>query len=245
MRARCASFGQLIVLSSSLIAFTASAKEGDLSEYLFGQALTSEQVEKGCSFDPLKIASTDYAIKAIEGLGLQGVDVVYIGCPDADFKTGGGLRDLKTGRRTFVISYPTSTRGEILDRQEYIAPLVHELSHVRQIIEAGSLAALKQKQCIERIELGADFMAGFLFDNSLHNSDKQDFQLSLRLLGNYADNDHQSHGRPQDRAAAFRMGFYIASKQGIRRLDDAYVVFQDIEFARIASAYDLIKDRCK
>ena len=67
----------------------------------------------------------------------------------------------------FTIYYPT---GDQITQGSYIAPLLHEMGHVFQLKQAGSYQKLKDPgNSKERIELGADFIAGLArTDSGLH-----------------------------------------------------------------------------
>lgn len=101
--------------------------------------------------------------------------------------------------KRFLVRYPSSVRSN------YLAPIVHELAHVVQMRDAGSLAALNARDNSRRIELGADFLAGLAFNVSLKQLNGGDFETNLELAGSYkvAADDH---GLPEQRTQAFRLG---------------------------------------
>ncbi|UED34239.1 hypothetical protein [Rhizobium ruizarguesonis] len=227
------------------LSFTSVANSSDIDGYLYADGQNRNNSDQKCPDDSLDIASSDYVRKAIDFLSLNDVLITFVGCPEAAFKTGGGFKDRVTKKKKFLIQYPTTVSGENLRSEEYIAPIVHEIGHVYQIKAAGSPGELKQGSCSERIELGADFLAGFVFANGLGVANKKDFQESLRLLGDYSDDPAWSHSIPEDRTAAFRSGYYMVQKRKIHQLDDAYTIFQDMDFARYTANSPFIKAHCK
>jgi hypothetical protein len=215
----------------------------DLDEYLYADGQIQVEAEQKCVDDPLRMESSEHVKGAIRFLSLDDVIITFVGCPEAKFKTGGGFKVRATKKKKFLIQYPTIVSGKRLGADEYIAPIVHEIGHVYQIKLAGSLGELKSGPCSERIELGADFLAGFVFSNGLGLADKKAFQESLLLLGDYSD-DPTSHGQPADRTSSFRSGYFMAKKRKIRHLDDAYTIFQDIDFATYTANNTFIRDHC-
>jgi hypothetical protein len=143
-------------------------------------------------------------------------EVRFIGCDDAPFVTipAFGLSDSK-----FSIYYPT---GVHLAHDGYLAPLLHEMGH-----DAKLKASLDDS--IERIELGADFIAG-IGANRL-GLEPNAFLLNLSLFGSYNSRDFNYHGKPEDRAAAFRNGYFYREEQST--VTDSYADFQDNRFAQI------------
>ncbi|MFO1219648.1 MAG: hypothetical protein U1E89_14875 [Burkholderiaceae bacterium] len=99
------------------------------------------------------------------------------------------------------MSYPLEAGGR------YLAPIVHELAHVMQMRIAGGLAALRASGLDSRqIELGADFLAGFVFSEALRHVDIDEFQNNLSLIGSYYERTDEAHGTPAQRVSAFRIG---------------------------------------
>jgi hypothetical protein len=230
---------------AAILVYSPVSYGDDLVDELHGSRLTDEDVASGCADDPLKIGGTDYVRAAIRGLGIGDMDVRFIGCAGIGFKISGGHKDLLTKRRQFALYYPTQKIGKTLNSKEYIAPVVHELSHVYQIERAGGQAKLRDNFCKERIELGADFITGFLFYSTLRIDAAANFQESLHLLGDYADGAHDSHARPTDRTGAFRSGYYMTAKRQISDLGEAYSIFQTMDFPWVATGYRFIKEKCK
>jgi hypothetical protein len=176
-----------------------------------------------CSKDPLDL-SNDKAVRNGEALlDITPQEIRFIGCEPAPFVTfpAVGLNS------KFTIYYPT---GIQLAHDKYVAPLLHEMGHVFQLKQAGSYKKLKASldDSIERIELGADFIAG-LGANRL-DLEPNTFLINLNLVGGYSKGA-QDHGRPEDRAAAFRNGYFYQEKQFT--IADSYADFQDNRFAQI------------
>jgi len=177
-----------------------------------------------CSKDVLNLGSDKTIDDGEVLLGITPQEVKFIGCAAAPFVTfpAPGLHS------KFNIYYPTVVRFE---HDGYIAPLLHEMGHVFQLKQSGSYAKLKASldDSIERIELGADFIGGF--GASRLGLEPNAFLLNLSLVGSYNHGDFDSHGRPEDRAAAFRSGYFYQEKQAT--IGDAYADFQDNRFAQI------------
>jgi hypothetical protein len=175
-----------------------------------------------CKGDPLNQANNKTIMKDEELLGIGPEDVRFIGCPAAPFLTvpGSGLVSSQA-----TVYYPTQ-----LSEDSYAAPLFHELGHVFQLKQAGSLAKLKASldDSNERIELGADFIAG-LTANKLRLK-PADFLINLALVGSFNIHDEDFHGKPADRAAAFSNGYFYKDEGQIA---DSYADFQDNLFAHI------------
>lgn len=101
--------------------------------------------------------------------------------------------------KRFLVRYPSTVKSN------YLAPIAHELAHVVQMRNAGSLAALEPQKNSRRIELGADFLAGLAFNASLKSLDSGDFETNLQLAGSYKV-ETDDHGTPEHRSQAFRRG---------------------------------------
>jgi hypothetical protein len=211
-------------------------------EYLYSQPNKQDR-ESGCSVDPLSVASNVLLQKTVDGLELTAVVIEFYGCTKATFKTGVG-RGRGPRRSVYKIYYPVGAGAKDLDFENYLAPIVHEIGHIYQSEKAGSFGDLKLKYCTEQIELGADFLAGFAFANVIKVNDLSSFQQSLQLLGDYADGAANSHARPPDRTAAFRMGYFVRFKSGVTDVDLAYQHFLHADFFIAATGAEFIVDRC-
>jgi hypothetical protein len=158
-------------------------------------------------------------------LGLLADQIDFIGCATAPFLTQ-VISSVPPYR--FRITYPT--KGDP-SRREHIAPILHEIGHAYQLKPFGSkkklLASLDGS--IERAELGADFLAGLAAQRLKMNPG--DFETNLSLMGSYHSKNSESHGRPEDRAMAFRYGWNSPPRKSFD--DSQYEDFQDNEFAQI------------
>ena len=177
-----------------------------------------------CDGDPLDQANNKIIKEDEELLGISPRDVRFIGCAAAPFLTvpGSGLI-----RSQATIYYPT---GSKFKPDYYAAPLLHELGHVFQLKQAGSYTRLRAslEDSNERIELGADFIAG-LAANKL-GLKPADFLINLALIGSYNIQDQDFHGTPANRTQAFRNGYFYDDGGQIA---DSYADFQDNLFGHI------------
>jgi hypothetical protein len=177
-----------------------------------------------CDGDPLDQANNKIIKEDEELLGIGPRDVRFIGCAAAPFLTvpGSGLISSQA-----TIYYPT---GSKFKPDSYAAPLLHELGHVFQLKQAGSYAKLRASldDSNERIELGADFIAG-IAANKLGLTPAE-FLINLALIGSYNIQDKDFHGTPANRTQAFRNGYFYDNAS---RIADSYADFQDNLFAYI------------
>ncbi len=178
-----------------------------------------------CINDVLKLGENRSVRGGEDYLGIAPQEVSFIGCSAAPFVTfpGHGLSSSKP-----TIYYPT---GGELSLDDYIAPLLHELGHVFQLKHAGSYEKLMTAldNSIERVELGADFIAGF--GASHLGLEPRAFLINLSLFGSYNNQDSDNHGRPEDRTAAFREGYFYSNKHAT--VADSYSDFEDNRYAQI------------
>jgi hypothetical protein len=178
-----------------------------------------------CSKDALDLGNDKAVHDGETLLNLAPREVSFIGCEAAPFVTFPAAGP----NSKFRIYYPT---GVQLAHDKYVAPLLHEMGHVFQLKQAGSYANLKASldDSIERIELGADFIAGFGANHL--GLEPNAFLINLKLVGNYNNNDLESHGRPEDRVFAFRNGYFYEEGQP-STVADSYADFQDNRFSQI------------
>jgi hypothetical protein len=178
-----------------------------------------------CSKDALNFGDDKTVHDDEKLLDITPQEVRFIGCAAAPFVTFPAF-GLSNSR--YSIYYPT---GVQLAHDDYLAPLLHEMGHVFQLKQAGSYAGLKASldDSIERIELGADFIAG-IGANRLGVEPKL-FLINLSLVSSYNRSDSDYHGRPEDRAVAFRNGYFYQEKQAT--IANSYADFQDNLFAQI------------
>jgi hypothetical protein len=151
-----------------------------------------------CSNDPLRLADQAFISSVIGQLGLAGAQINFVGCRQTTFATA------MTSQHVYRITYPSALS---ISLSSYLAPITHELGHVFQIEGAGSIHAVRERlnNSSERIELGADFLAGIEYRRNMSVENRGEFERNFQLLGNYGSG---GHGSPEDRIAAFRKGFY-------------------------------------
>lgn len=178
-----------------------------------------------CSKDALSFGDSKVIQDDEKLLDINPREVRFIGCAAAPFVT---FPAFGLSNSAPTIYYPT---GVQLAQGDYLAPLLHELGHVFQLKQAGSYEKLKSTAggSTERIELGADFLAGAAAGRL--GLEPKSFLLNLSLVTDYNNGDPNYYGRPEDRAAAFRYGFFDPEKQ--RPFADAYADFQDNLIAQI------------
>lgn len=187
-------------------------------------AAPGSHAQSFCLPDHLDIKQQPQMIQAAGGLGIDIEAIRFQACNSPSFNTamvGGAV----------TINYPTAMPfGKI------VGALTHELGHVYQLRKAGGLANLMRDlgNSRERIELGADFLAGFLFRNFVTGSSRADFQTSVSLVGDYDDAAGPGHGTPEDRIAAFRTGYYYRGTPGDVNAANRY--FQRDGFGLIKAA---------
>ncbi len=168
-----------------------------------------------CQGDTDSVASDANVQRALEALSIESGAVRFVGCEDGDFSTSED--DREPGK--FVVTYPSKLQVPIL------AAITHELGHVYQIRHVGNLHTLLTKSNIRRIELGADFIAGYVYSMKFKDRSAKDFQQSLLLVGKYVDAAEDAHGSPPMRTAAFRYGLF-KKVNGSADVLDAYEAFQ-------------------
>jgi hypothetical protein len=214
-------------LSTGLaLLLTVSLAEAQPMGCLFANADGSAEAVN-CSDDPRKLKSDPTIAKAIRAMGLEGQPIRFEGCDQASFATipASGARELG-----FVIRYPVLRE---VATSELVAPIVHELSHVVQVRQAGSLAKLREKLVdSKRIELGADFLAGVVFANYINAANLR-YQNSLELVGRYREASFAAHGTTSQRNAAYRLGAYhrVVEPEFPLDLPKMHVDFQENGYA--------------
>jgi len=180
--------------------------------------------DPGCHRDTLGLSGDPTVQRAVDLLALHAEKIVFAECSNFPFTT----RMPKTSTPyQFEIDYPAIPKPEL---QKRVPPILHELGHVYQLRLAGSPAGAFEAHdnSIEKIELGADFLAGLIAQKL--DIDPGLFGRNLFLAGNYRENDH---GRAEDRSAAFLNGYnYPLSKT---TLDKAYQDFLDNRYSQIKS----------
>lgn len=215
----------IIAFATAGVVATATAQQAT-EDFLFSQNGPMGK-PTGCSDDPLRLAANASIMNAIEQLGLSNARIALLGCTATEFQTSAppGIDD--DDALSFRIYYPVTTA---LKQADYIAPLIHELGHVFQISQAGSMTALKKVES-RRIELGADFIAGFVFGKSGEMKLAQ-FHASTKLIGKYREKSNE-HGTPEQRGYAFRFGVFFEKNYGGMNVEAANAMFQRDFFAQV------------
>lgn len=159
-----------------------------------------------CTRDPYRVLDEPMIQRTIRQLGLRPEQVDMHGCGQGRFSAW----VVDATMQKYRINYPLSATYAFA---YYTGPLAHELGHVAQLHEAGTLPRLRQQLENEsgRVELGADFLAGLMFRRFMNNLNQQSFEQSLDLIGNYEAGSRATHSRPEARTSAFRMGFYYSA----------------------------------
>jgi hypothetical protein len=98
--------------------------------------------------------------------------------------------------------------------------------------DAVSLEALKPERNLRLIELGADFLTGLAFNQVLKRLDTIDFETNLKLIGTYQVT-LDSHGTPEHRTQAFRLGAIRASPLNELTIHQALQYFTANDYARV------------
>ena len=168
--------------------------------------------------DKLSVASLPGVQVAISRLGLEDVQVTFVGCADVNFATQERPHPIDPVSEYFVF-YPTD-----MARDELLIPIQHELGHVYQMETTGGYRALMATANGAKIELGADYIAGLL-NHEIRNSPlAHRFVENSSLVGDFVGSEHASHGCPGNRSDAFIAGT-IAPLDA--RYDDIRVAYQD------------------
>jgi len=175
-----------------------------------------------CVRDVLRVSDFDEVVATERMFGLPSDQITFIGCAAAPFLTYPASIDPPYRVKIY---YPATANADL---KKYVAPILHEIGHAYQYRQAGSiqklLASLNNSN--ERIELGADFLAGLAAKRL--KMGPAEFETSFYLVGNYAI-DPDSHGNPADRALAFRYGYNAPQTEQFE--DSQYADFQDNGFA--------------
>ena len=177
---------------------------------------------RGCQPDPYGVAREEAVAQAIRGLALDPAQISFAGCREGSF----GTSVTRGSSRPFLyrINYPISDSYRFGD---YVGAVTHELAHAQQLEAFGSVCALRNhfdpaprqpnSGCgnagSDRIELGADFVAGLLFRRHLR-LDPNVYLRGLALLGDYRTGGAATHGSPESRTGAFRMGYHFVPRIG-------------------------------
>ncbi|MDM0078951.1 hypothetical protein QTH90_31420 [Variovorax sp. J2P1-59] len=183
------------ILAFCLATQTAIAGE-DIPNCLYSFTVGPEPAPvEPCGADTKHIGMDPHVLAVMRTFNIPTTAVIFKSCPGGRFLA----RPDSTDGTRFIVQYPSAAKSN------YLAPIVHELAHVLQMRDAGSLEALNPKKNSHRIELGADFLSGLAFNSSLMQVKDKDFETNLELAGSYKV-EVDDHGPPEHRSAAFRRG---------------------------------------
>ena len=217
----------LLVSASSLLG---TARTEVVPERLGSQ--TGAALPRGCVADRYQFGSDTTVQSAARAVGVEPEQIVFLGCESRSFgivTTQGRSRPY-----SYRIHYPVAgSAAPDSVRARYLAPVVHEIGHVLQLEASGGIQALMAslQNSSDRVELGADFVAGILFRRLMGHLDRQEFIQSLDLVGDYRSGALDSHGSPEARTAAFRLGFHYQDTGG--PLKAAHRHFQQEQFGYV------------
>lgn len=209
-----ATFSALIALEVSGMPASAPSKDGK-----------AEDKECVSGEDPEKLAKDPDIAKAIRAFGLEKENIYFAGCVGGIFKT----EDVSpiSSVHEYKISYPLYVEKMAEGNAErkmssYVAPITHELAHVFQIRNAGSMRALKDQRKIIDIELSADFLSGLAFSETQNIKNINYYQQNLALVGLYNESLLDAHGTWSQRVAAFRYGVFLKDKHNTHQAESSF-----------------------
>jgi hypothetical protein len=159
----------------------------------------SEISGTACEEDPLRLAADPQVQKMVSFFGLTGKQIRFLGCKTSRFSARSEVNESGAHLR-YVITYPTEAADN------FIGPIAHELAHLLQMELAMGMENLKATREARRIELGADFLSGVVFNNALKDVSEDEFRRSLESMNGLLELQQGSHGTRSQRAAAFRAG---------------------------------------
>jgi hypothetical protein len=193
----CATMGVAVIVCMS-----GATAVPDPDDCLFANT-PGERIALMCDTeDPLAMARDSDVQRALAAIGLSTDRVALYGCPGADFFTRIATEDEPA---TYAITYPID---RMATREKLVAPLLHELAHVYQLSEGNrSVAELRDALGSSRIELGADFLAGWIAKRLDSSISLADFEHNLELVGEYFTKG-ADHNQPEERTFAFRYGYF-------------------------------------
>jgi hypothetical protein len=167
--------------------------------------------------DSANIRQHRLILKAASALEIDIEDITFNGCPGGDYKIA---EDRRPDSLKYIIWYPSE------NGLAEIGPLIHELAHVHQLKAAGGMRQLDHSSP-RKIELAADFIAGLVFKKALEDVRPGDYETGLSLMGLYFEEGPDPHGSPEDRTAAFRIGYYFNFTEDIPDINAAHQYFYE------------------
>lgn len=187
---------------------------------LFSATEKADDPKDDClDLDTTRLKEQPSISAAITGVKLKPTQVYFYRCSLARYSTRVVQeRPLKIG-----ITLPKEA-----STNEFIAPIAHELGHAMQLSEISDLEDLRKKFATAELELGADYIAGYLIRWVMGLTDRASFQRNLETIGDYNREIADWHGCPEHRLAAFRSGFY--ERNNAKGLFQAYMDFLTIKY---------------
>jgi hypothetical protein len=149
--------------------------------------------------DPLRLAADPQVQKIVSFFGLTGKQIRFLGCQFYRFSARAEVNESGAHLR-YVVTYPTQTADN------FIGPIAHELAHLLQSELAMGMDNLKATREARRIELGADFLSGVVFNNALKGLSEDEFRRSLESMNGLFDLQEDAHGTRSQRGGAFQAG---------------------------------------
>ena len=179
--------------------------------------------------DPRGIGEDSRVRRTMEALGIPLGVVTFRGCAGQPFSASPDSRRASPGGQ-YSVTYPSDLSSPM---HAMVAPIVHELAHVAQMRNAQGLESLRKNYESRRIELGADFVAGLVFATVLKSADLKDFLLNLNLIGSYRQREVETHGTPDQRSSAFRLGAFLEYPYNELPIRKSEQYFQENDYARV------------
>jgi hypothetical protein len=175
-----------------------------------------------CFRDELNFSNAKNVHDAEELLGISASEIRFVGCDIAPFYA---RVDRTEPRLHFEIVYNST-----VDQSASMVAILHEIGHVYQLKRAGSQADLlsSAKQDLERVELGADYLAGLAIGRM--KVSEKDLEVGLALVGSYEVHSGP-HGLPHERSASFNFG--VTSGKTETDIGSLYDTFQDEDYGNI------------
>ena len=195
----------------------------------FDNNLNTSVKREGCRPDPLKLLQLNDLKVAMDVLHVPKDRLEFEGCTQTRFTTSPPAAAIP-GHGKYKIYYPVVGRSD----EDYVGPIIHELAHVYQLESIGSSSKLLDKYSMLQIELGADYMTGIVAGHYLQGARPKVFQDNLELVGLYREDDSGAHGTPNQRNAAFRLGYFLPSSKFGSQIAQAYQEYDDDGFPFLA-----------
>ncbi|MFG0766859.1 hypothetical protein ACF8Q9_08300 [Pseudomonas sp. TYF_15] len=200
-----------------------------LSSGAESSCLLSSNIDSGADChannDPVGLSKDPDILRVAELLGVPIKKIKFQGCEGGRFSTN-DLSPVKNSH-DYRISYPVlKGEGAAVAVSNYLSPITHELSHVLQIEQSGSIQNLRSNdRSLKSIELAADFISGIVLGQVKDMKQFSFYQQSLSLVGLYNEHDEEAHGTWEQRTTAFRRGFFLKRNRDelpIQKVDDFF-----------------------